>query len=225
MVMIKAVVFDMFETLVTHYNCPLYFGEQIAKDIGISNEEFQAIWKPANEKRTIGLLTLEDLLEEILRKHNCYSKDLLDKIVAKRVATKQLCFEKLHPQIVPMLEKLKQSNRKIALISNCYSEEVYVIRRSVLSQYFDKIYLSYEQGMQKPNLELFKKCVRELNVTPEECLYVGDGGSDELMAAKQIGMNAVQAGWYISKSGLLKQQRQEQFQLLLHPREIFLHLQ
>ena len=38
--MIKAVIFDVFETLVTHYNCPLYFGEQIAEDIGICNERY-----------------------------------------------------------------------------------------------------------------------------------------------------------------------------------------
>lgn len=223
--MIKAIVFDMFETLVTHYNCPLYFGEHIAKDIGISNEEFQAIWRPASEKRTVGLLTLEDLLEDILRKHNCYSKALLDKIVAKRVATKKLCFENMDSEIVPMLEKLKESNIKLALISNCYSEEVDAIRGSILSRYFDKIYLSYEQGMQKPDPEIFMKCVRELNVSPEECLYVGDGGSDELVAASKLGMKAVQAGWYIIKRGLLEKERQNQFPLLKEPRETFLHLE
>lgn len=223
--MIKAVIFDMFETLVTHYNCPLYFGEEIAKDIGISNEDFQALWKPAYEKRTIGLLSLEELLEEILRKHNRYSKELLDKIVTKRLATKQLCFEKLDPQIVPMLEELKEGNKKLALISNCFSEEVKVIRESRLSPHFDKIYLSYEQRRQKPDPEIFMKCVRELKVSPEECLYVGDGGSDELVAARQLGMKAVQAAWYLSKSGQLDQQRQEQFSLLLQPRDIFLHLE
>ncbi len=31
--MIKAVIFDMFETLVTHYECPVYMGKQIANDI------------------------------------------------------------------------------------------------------------------------------------------------------------------------------------------------
>ena len=31
--MIKAVIFDMFETLITHFKSPLYFGKQIAEDI------------------------------------------------------------------------------------------------------------------------------------------------------------------------------------------------
>ena len=32
--MIRAVIFDMFETLITHYKCPLYFGAQMAADAG-----------------------------------------------------------------------------------------------------------------------------------------------------------------------------------------------
>ena len=52
--MVKAVIFDMFETLVTHYSCPLYLGTQIAAGIGISNEEFQTIWHPSEEKRSKG---------------------------------------------------------------------------------------------------------------------------------------------------------------------------
>lgn len=222
--MIKAVVFDMFETLVTHYNCPLYFGEQIAKDIGISNEEFQSIWEPSGEKRTIGELTLEDVLEKILRKFDCYSEDLLNKIVSKRMAVKQQCFDNINPDIIPMLKKIKKLNIKLAVISNCFSEEVHVIRQNLISQYFDEIFLSYEQGIQKPNPEIFLKCAKKLGVEPEQCLYIGDGGSDELFSSEQIGMKALQAGWYLSESGMLEKRRQEQFPLLKRPSDVFSYL-
>ena len=206
--MVKAVIFDMFETLVTHYNRPLYFGEQIAADIGISNEEFQTIWHPSGEKRTIGIQTLEDVLEEILRKHNLYSEDLLRRIVEKRIATKQACFEKLNPEIIPMLEAIRRSNRKIALISNCFSEEAVVIRQSKLAGYFDSMLLSFEQGMKKPDAEIFEKCVKELDVTPKECLYIGDGGSSELEATR---------GW-------LENGRKPEFPLLHTPKDVLRYL-
>lgn len=32
--MIRAVIFDMFETLVTYFRSPLYFGAQIAEEAG-----------------------------------------------------------------------------------------------------------------------------------------------------------------------------------------------
>ena len=37
---IQAVIFDMYETLVTQFCSPLYYGTQIAEDLGLSAEEF-----------------------------------------------------------------------------------------------------------------------------------------------------------------------------------------
>ena len=107
---IKAVIFDMFETLVTHYKHPLYFGEQIAEDIGIPNEDFQRIWSASEEDRTIGKRTLETVLTEILEENHIYSKEKLNYIVSKRIAIKQECFDDLDINIIPMLEELKRKN-------------------------------------------------------------------------------------------------------------------
>lgn len=38
--MLKAVIFDMYETLITLYESPLYFGTQMALDTGIEEEKF-----------------------------------------------------------------------------------------------------------------------------------------------------------------------------------------
>ena len=222
--MIKAVIFDVYETLVTQHNSPLYFGEQIAEDIGIPNEEFQKIWKPSGEKRTLGLLTLEEVLETILREHNCYSEDLLKHIVEKRIAAKEECFQNLHQDILPLLTEIWQTNKKTGLISNCFPEEAMVIRQSALSEYFNSICLSCELGMKKPDPEIYKKCLAELYVRPDECLYVGDGGSEELHAAHRLGMVALQAGWYLERDGCLEKERQEEFPLLSTPKDVLWHL-
>ena len=41
----KAVIFDMYETLITHYESPLYFGTQMAHDAGIEEEKFLKLWR------------------------------------------------------------------------------------------------------------------------------------------------------------------------------------
>jgi putative hydrolase of the HAD superfamily len=79
--MTRAVIFDMFETLITHYQSPLYFGTQMAEDAGIPEEKFQSLWRPTEYERTIGKLTFEKVLEIILRKNHCYSDMLLQKSV------------------------------------------------------------------------------------------------------------------------------------------------
>ncbi len=222
--MIRAVIFDMFETLITHYQSPLYFGAQMAKDAGIDEEKFQAIWRPTEDDRSIGKVTLEEVLEMILRQNRCYSEEKLQKIVDKRVAAKEECFQHLHPEIIPMLERLREEGIVIGLISNCFSEEAVVIRRSVLFPYFDALYLSYEQGVQKPDEEIFIRCMNALNVKPEECLYVGDGGSHELEAASRIGMNAVQACWYLQEGTTQPTGRKRDFSQLDKPLDILKYI-
>ncbi len=41
--------------------------------------------------------------------------------------------------------------------------------------------------------------MQNLNVNAEECLYVGDGGSQELETAEMLGMKAIQAVWYLKE--------------------------
>lgn len=197
--MIKAVIFDMFETLITQYQSPLYFGMQMAGDAGISNDKFQPLWQATEHDRSIGKITLEQALEMILKKNQCYSLELLDHIVKKRIEAKQECFHHMHKEIIPMFSKLKEKEISLGLISNCYSEEAKVIRESELFPYFDAVFLSCEEGIQKPEEEIFRRCIKKLSVKAEECLYIGDGGSYELETAKHLGMKAIQAVWYFQK--------------------------
>lgn len=218
--MTRAVIFDMFETLITHYNSPLYFGAQMAEDAGIPEDKFQSLWRPTEEGRTIGKLTLEQVLEIILKENQCYSEALLKKIVEKRVAAKEECFRHLHYEIIPMLSILKKKGFLIGLISNCFSEEVYLIRRSELFPYFDVVYLSYEQGIQKPEEEIFKRCMDDLSVKAEECIYVGDGGSGELETAKKLGMNVFQAAWYLQEITTQPSKRKHDFLQMENPMDV-----
>lgn len=222
--MTKAVIFDMFETLITHYHSPLYFGAQMAKDAGIPEDRFQVLWRPTEQARTIGKVTLEEVLEMILRKNQCYSEKLLKKMVEKRIATKEECFRQLHPEIIPMLSKLKEKGMLVGLISNCFSEEAEVIRRSVLFPYFGGVYLSYEQGVEKPDKEIFRRCMNGFSTKAEECVYVGDGGSNELEAARGLGMKAVQAVWYLQEGTTQPSGRKSDFIQIEKPLDILNYL-
>ena len=218
--MIRAVIFDMFETLVTHFESPLYFGAQMAADAGIGEADFQAVWRPAEDDRTLGRLTLEELLERVLKENRCYSEELLQKLASKRKATKEDCFRHLHGEILPMLAALKARGIKIGLITNCFSEEAEVIRGSVLMPFFDAALLSNEQGVKKPDPEIFVRCMEQLNAAPGECIYVGDGGSRELEAARDLGMNPVQAVWYLKEGSLQPAGKMPEFAQAMTPLEV-----
>ena len=218
--MIKAVVFDMYETLITLYESPLYFGTQMALDAGIEEDKFQKLWSEAEEDRTIGKITLEGILEKILKENECYSESKMEYIVRKRIKCKEEAFEHLHAEILPMLRALKEKGILIGLISNCFSEESEVIKKSILYSFFDAVCLSFDEGMQKPDQAIFNRCLEKLNVQADECLYVGDGGSCELEAAKMLGMKAVQAVWYLKEGTNQPSKRKEEFENIETPLDV-----
>ena len=223
--MTKAVIFDMYETLITHYSSPLYFGAEMAQDAGIPKEDFYHLWRGLDYERTVGSLSLEDLLERILKENDCYSDELLNKLIAKRVAVKEECFRHLHTEIIPMLSQLKEQGLLVGLISNCYAEEAKVIRKSELFPFFDRACLSCELGLAKPDVKIFERCMKELNVKPEECLYVGDGGSRELEITTALGMKAVQAVWYLQEGSTQPSRRMVDFLQAETPLEVLKYLE
>ncbi|MBP1754683.1 MAG: hydrolase superfamily [Firmicutes bacterium] len=218
--MTRAVIFDMYETLITHYNSPLYFGSQMAEDAGIPEDSFQSLWRPTEHERSIGKLTLEDVVKKILLENLFDSEMIFRTIIEKRISAKEECFRHLHPEIIPMLSTLKKRGFLIGLISNCFSEEADVIRKSELYQYFDAIYLSYEQEIQKPEEEIYRRCMDSLSVKAEECIYVGDGGSNELETARKLGMTAVQAVWYLQEGTTQPSKRKHDFIQIEQPLDV-----
>ena len=218
--MIKAVIFDMFETLITHFESPLYMGKQISNDIGIDEQKFREIWDTSDEDRTLGKRSLEEVIEEILKINHCYSPQLFEKIITKRKMSKRECFEHIHPEIIPLFKTLKAMNIKIGLITNCYFEESEVIKNSVFFEYFDSVCMSCEIGVKKPDTRIFEKCMRDLDVVAKECLYVGDGGSFELETAKSLGMHPLQAAWYLKDGVNQPAKRKKEFKQAESPLEV-----
>ncbi|MBO2515765.1 MAG: haloacid dehalogenase superfamily enzyme, subfamily IA [Clostridiales bacterium] len=200
--MIRAVIFDMFETLVSLFACERkyrYGGRQIAADAGIDIPRFYEIWHATEDERTCGKLTFEEVIERILKVNGCYSGEMMKKISEKRRTGIRCAFDNPHPQIIPMMEELKENGIKIALITNCYFEEREVMRDTALFKYFDVACLSCECGIMKPDRRIFDQCLERLGVLPGECLYIGDGGSRELETAEEAGMHPLQAAWYLEK--------------------------
>ena len=193
---IQAVIYDMYETLVTQFCSPLYYGTQIAEDLGLRTEEFLPGWRATEEARATGKLTFEETMERLMKAHGVYSPEMHRQVAEKRIAIQADCFTHLHPGILPLLSALRERGIRIGLITNCFSEEATLIRESRLFPYFDAPCLSWEEGVRKPDPTIYRTCLRRLGIAPEECLYVGDGGSFELETARSLGIQAVQATWY-----------------------------
>lgn len=194
--MIKACIFDMFETLVTLFTGRIYFSDDYARDMDIPYDVYRPLWHETDNDRTTGKLTIGEAAESVLKKLGRYSPEAVEHLMMKRHESMSDTFEATPEDTYLLLKELKKRGIKTGLISNCYSDERDMIRASSLMPYLDSVKLSYEQGIKKPDPKMFLDIANDLGVSPGECLYVGDGGSNELQAATASGMTAVQANWF-----------------------------
>lgn len=79
--MIKEVIFDMYETLITLFDSPVYFCTQMAEDAGIPKEDFQIRWRMTEEDRTTGNVTVDEVIGDILKANNCFTMEKMKTIM------------------------------------------------------------------------------------------------------------------------------------------------
>lgn len=193
----KAVIFDLFETLITEWGHKKYTKSEMCSDLGIEKEEFDPYWEEKEQERYLGNIDFVESIRYVCEKCGKQIDDsTLAMITDKRIVTKSSCFEYVDPDVFQLLSNLRTMGLQLAIVSNCSSEEVKVIKQSKIYQYFDQVVLSYEVGLQKPDIRIYKKAANMLGVALEECIFVGDGGSNELEGARMAGIKAIQAKWY-----------------------------
>ena len=194
--MIKAVIFDMFETLVTLFTGRTYFSEHIAADLNQPIEAFRKCWHETEKDRTLGKYSMEEGLALTLKNLGAWSPENVQLVCRKRREALGDTFNDIPAESLRLLKSLHEKGLKVGLITNTFSDERDMILASPLYPLFDAAMISYEQGLLKPDPEIYRRAMQALNVAPEECLYVGDGGSHELQAARSLSMQAIQCTWF-----------------------------
>ena len=194
--MIKAVIFDMFETLVTLFVGRTYFSENIAQDLGLPLESFRKAWHSNEKERTIGKYSMKEGVELTLKSAGAWSEENVELVVRKRHEALEDTFSAIPQASIELLKALHKNGLKVGLITNTFSDECQLIKESPLYPLFDATMISYETGLCKPDPEVYNAMIEKLKVKAEECLYVGDGGSRELFGARDAGMQALQCTWF-----------------------------
>jgi FMN phosphatase YigB (HAD superfamily) len=64
-----------------------------------------------------------------------------------------------------------------------------LLRIGAVSQYFRHMIISVEDGFRKPHPEIFRHALAALGVKARRALFVGDTPEEDLVGAKQIGMD------------------------------------
>ncbi|MEU4471855.1 HAD family hydrolase [Micromonospora sp. NPDC023888] len=97
----------------------------------------------------------------------------------------------LRAEAVPVLAALRQRGLRTGVISDCTHELPAFLPQLAVAPLLDVRVFSVQVGRCKPDPVLYLTACQRLGLTPADCLYVGDGGSQELTGAERAGMTAV----------------------------------
>jgi putative hydrolase of the HAD superfamily len=97
----------------------------------------------------------------------------------------------LRPEAVGVLRALRERGLRTALVSDCWYELPLLLPALPVYPLLDARVFSVELGRHKPDPRMYLSACEQLDVEPDECLYVGDGGSRELAGASALGMTPI----------------------------------
>jgi len=188
----KTILFDLFHTL-TVVESTWPGGKMTAEILGVSKEAWNEQLLEKSPDRLKGKIKDPyEIIGDMARAINPgIQNDLIDKAVKNRLARFEGAVVNIPENTISTLEKLKSMHKKTGLISNADVTEVYAWPRSPIKDYFDITVFSCEVGLVKPDREIYQYALNKLNEKPENAIFVGDGGSNELVGAKQAGISTI----------------------------------
>ena len=96
---------------------------------------------------------------------------------------------------IQLIEKLKKNNYSIYLLSNTNAIHIDAIKKQLgkrkwlaFCKLFDKMYLSHELGLRKPDVKIFEYILNEQKLKAEEVFFIDDS-PQHIASAKKIGIH------------------------------------
>jgi haloacid dehalogenase superfamily, subfamily IA, variant 3 with third motif having DD or ED/haloacid dehalogenase superfamily, subfamily IA, variant 1 with third motif having Dx(3-4)D or Dx(3-4)E len=91
---------------------------------------------------------------------------------------------------IPVVKELSHKF-KLGVVSNGFTDVQYrKLENMGLRDLFSCVVLSEEFGIRKPDSRIFHRAATLLHMQPQECLYVGDSYANDVIGAKNAGMQA-----------------------------------
>lgn len=197
---IRAICFDLFHTLIDVGHVPDEVGAYTADLLGIERDTWNASCFSQHHEITSPTRHI-DVIRTLA---HSIDPNIPEEMIRDAVSHRQRRFDyalKVIPRdILQGIQGLREQGYRLCLVSNASTAEVSAWNESPLANLFHEAVISCHCGYAKPGAEIYHLAARRLGVEPEECLFVGDGGSNEHQGASDTGMLPVLMTYYIGAS-------------------------
>lgn len=203
--MIKAVLFDLGNTLISYYtssefpdilsdsisSCVNYFGSR-EKDEKINEYIWEKVQEHNHGSPGDRVYPMEDRLSDIFSVDDEETVNRLCELFMEPVFERS----RLYNDVVQVLKELKRRGFTIGIISNtpwgCPSRLWKMeLERYDLLKYLDDFVFCVDVGWRKPDARIFKYALERLGVQPEECIFIGDDPRWDIRGPEAVRMKSL----------------------------------
>jgi putative hydrolase of the HAD superfamily len=187
----RAVLFDFFGTLTRSVQRGSAHAVT-AELLGCPPETLTEVLDRTYYRRATGRLgTAEATMRWVCAQAGVHPSDeaVRDAVASRHRAVR--ADTRLRAEAVPVLATLRQRGVRTGLISDCTHELPEFLPQLAIAPLLDVRVFSVQVGRCKPDPALYLAACQRLGLDPADCLYVGDGGSQELTGARRAGLTAV----------------------------------
>jgi HAD superfamily hydrolase (TIGR01509 family) len=205
--MIQAVLFDLFETLVTESTAPVRRASSLARELGLKEDRYREQWRSLRPEVVLGRHSFSDALARIVRTSGIVPDErMLEQLRSERIREKAAILHHIDSNVLAVLKILHQRGVKLAVVSNCFAEDVAGWGNSPLRAFFSATVFSCAVGHAKPEPEIYLVACRMLRVPPSHALFIGDGSDGELRGARAAGLSACRVAFPLLPIGGLQKE-------------------
>jgi putative hydrolase of the HAD superfamily len=187
----RAVLFDFFGTL-TEGSTRGPAHDEIARSLGCEPEAFSQELNRTFYIRAAGRYgrPLEALRRIARAAGSEPSQEALTRALGDRVEAVSADV-RLRPDACDVIDNLRVRGLRVAVITDCWYELPILLPALPVAPLVDAFAYSIQVGRCKPHPAMYQAACTQLGVRPDDCLYVGDGGSQELTGARYVGAEPV----------------------------------
>jgi putative hydrolase of the HAD superfamily len=189
---IKGVIFDLFHTL-TGLESEWSDLPVTSTVLGIDRRKWDEVLTVNSHWRVIGELRepFEILRRLVHQVDPLLPDELIRGAVEIRIQRFRHSLSRIPAVNVEAVRSLRRAGIKVGLISNADAMEIAAWPGCPMGGIFDAEVFSCDVGLAKPDPAIYRICLDMLGLQAGECMFVGDGGSNELVGAREVGMKTV----------------------------------
>lgn len=187
-----AIIFDLFHTLSTIRHSGVV-GAETHELLHVDRERYlAALFGDAQARLTGEIRDHVEIIADLARGSGSpVPESSYPAIATQRAKRFADSLARALPKTVAALDCLRTAGKRLALISNADALEGAGFAASPLASRLEVVVFSYEVGLVKPQPEIYSLCLSRLGVDAAQCVYVGDGGSDEFTGAREVGIPTI----------------------------------